>query len=177
MGGQHAVIAVAVLARRWDERGESLEELQGREGQRGTPVRQGSRGCVEQARYFAVGPAQAVQGERRSGRVAHEAFQAGAVPRFDANRSVYREPSPMIPVAHLLGGVGLEPTAAFEALEHAPTHRGFGGCHIIVAQAERFVELHLSFGVWRKDPVDHQHVKVKMGIETGAKAVEERHGA
>jgi hypothetical protein len=76
------MIAVAMLARGWDERGESLEELQGREVQRGAPVRQGSGWRVEQAGYFAVGPARAIQGERRSGRVAHEAFQAGAVPRF-----------------------------------------------------------------------------------------------
>jgi selenium metabolism protein YedF len=162
--------AVAMPARGWDERGESLEELPGREGQRGAPVRQGSRWCVEQAGYFAVGPAQAVQGERRSGRVAQEAFEAGAVPRFEANRSVYREPSSVVPMAHLLGGVGLEPTAAFEAWEHAPTHRGFGGCHVGVAQAERFVEPDLSFGVWCKDPVDQQHVKVKMWIETVATA-------
>jgi hypothetical protein len=141
MGGPYAMIAVAVLARGWDKRGESLEELQGREVQRGAPVRQGSGWCVEQAGYFAVGPTQAVQGQRRSGRVAHEAFEAGAVPRFEANRSVYREPSPVVPVAHLLGGVGLEPTPACEALEHAPTHRGFGGRHVGVAQAERFVEL------------------------------------
>jgi hypothetical protein len=80
-------------ARGWDERGESLEELQGCEVQRGAPVRQGARWCVEQTRYFPVGPAQAVQGERRSGRVGQEAFEAGAVPRFEANRSVYREPS------------------------------------------------------------------------------------
>jgi hypothetical protein len=53
------MIAVAMLARAWDERGESLEELPGREVQRGAPVRQGSRWCVEQTGYFAVGPAAA----------------------------------------------------------------------------------------------------------------------
>jgi hypothetical protein len=146
MGGQYAMIAVVMLARGWDERGESLEELPGHEVQRGAPVRQGSRWSVEQTGDFAVGPAQAVQAERRSGRVAQEAFEAGAVPRFDSNRSVDREPSAVVPVAQLLGGVGLEPTAAFEAWEHAPTHRGFGGCHVGVAQAERSVEPNLSFG-------------------------------
>jgi hypothetical protein len=161
------VVAVTVLAWGWDKRGESLEELQGRKVQRGAPVRQGSRWCVEQGGYFAVGPAQAVQGERGAGRPTQEAFEAGAVPRFEANRSVDREPSAMVPVAHLLGGVGLDPTPAFEALEHVPTHRGFGGRHVGVAQAERFVELHLSFGVWRKDPVDHPHVKVKMATASG----------
>jgi hypothetical protein len=176
-GGEYAVVATAVPARGWDEGSQSLEELRGREVQRGAFVRQGSRGCVEQAGYFAVAPAQAVQGERRSGRVAQEAFQAGAVPRFDANRSVDRDT--------LRGGARgasarrcrARATAACEALEHTPTHRGFGGRHIVVAQAERFVELHRSFGVWRKGPVDHQHVKVKMWIQTGAKAVDERHGA
>jgi hypothetical protein len=33
---------------------------------------------------------------------------------------------------------------------------------------------HPSFGVGREDPVDHEHVKVQMGIQTGAKAVDER---
>jgi hypothetical protein len=133
------VVAVAVLARGWDERGESLEELRGREVQRAAPVRQGSGGGrAEQSGYFAVGTAQAVQAERRSGRVAQQAFEAGVVPRFASNRSVYREPSAVIQVAHRLGGVGLEPTAAFEAWEHAPTHRRFGGRDVGVAQAERF---------------------------------------
>jgi hypothetical protein len=59
-GGQYAVIAVAVLARGWDEGGKSLEELQGCELQRGAPVRQGLGWRVEQTREFPVGPAQAV---------------------------------------------------------------------------------------------------------------------
>jgi hypothetical protein len=54
------MVVVAVLARGWDERGESLEEFQGCEVQRGAPVRQGLGWRVEQTRYFPVGPAQAV---------------------------------------------------------------------------------------------------------------------
>ena len=48
VGRQHAVVAVAVEARRWDKPGKALEELERRENDLGAPVGGGARESVEE---------------------------------------------------------------------------------------------------------------------------------
>jgi hypothetical protein len=47
--GQHTVIAVSVLARRWDQRGDALDQLQGRQDKLRAPVRTWPGQVVDQA--------------------------------------------------------------------------------------------------------------------------------
>jgi hypothetical protein len=72
---------------------------------------------------------------------------SGAQCPLEGNRSVCREPSPVVSLSHLLGGVGLEPTAACEAVEHASTHRGFGGRDVGLTRVECLVGLMIIWPV------------------------------
>ncbi len=70
--GQDTVIPMAVQARRWDEGGEPVDELQGCEYQVCAPIGTGLRQVVDQP--ISAGRLQTLQGERGSGAVPNEAL-------------------------------------------------------------------------------------------------------
>ena len=113
------MIAMAVLARRGDEHGETVEEFERGELDDGAPATVGFGeevahrwdGACSRLIARVVVPDQAPAGEWGPGAVAQEPLEAGAVVRADAYARVNREAARVVPGAHLLDGVPREQAA------------------------------------------------------------------
>ncbi len=121
------MIAVAVNAWRVNEQGESLEELEGGERERGAATRCGMGKTIDDA--FASGRAvsgslEPLEGEGRTGNaplvrtVAQETFQPSSVAGRDVDRGIAAEPAGALPVEHVIGDVPFEQAVTVEVTEH-----------------------------------------------------------
>ena len=181
VGGEDAVVAVAVDPGRRDQPGEGVEELKGREGEEGTPVRGGTGWLVEHAADAGViGPpsrpaldAQPVEGEGRSGAVAEEPLATSAIGGADADGSVEAEAAGALPGEHVVHGVRLEEAAAVEEAEDAALDDGCECGGVSGGEVGRLVEAHLAVLGLSEHAVEDHHVEVEVGVEGRAEAVEE----
>jgi len=90
-GRQHTVVAMPMLARWRNQGGETIQKLQGRQGQRCFPVRVGLGQVVDQA-LIRFEPGQPFAGEDRASTIAQQAFETGSIPGGDPHLGVERKP-------------------------------------------------------------------------------------
>ena len=122
VGGQHAVVAVAVDARRWHQRGNLVDQFERGQHQGAGSVRARLGDVVEQ--MLGVVLVQMLEGERRAGAVAQQPFPPGPVGALDAHRGVEREAAAVVPAAHLVTSTLLEQAAADAGAQHPLAHLG-----------------------------------------------------
>lgn len=129
---QDSVIKVAVNARRGDQAGDGVQDLERREGEevdhRGWDVRAGRRPDGRRRHGTAL-PARArcgaVKGEGRPGAVAEEPLAACAVGAVAADGGIEAEATGALPGEHIVYGILLEEAAAVEEAEDAAQEDGF----------------------------------------------------
>jgi hypothetical protein len=198
VGGEDAVIAVAVDPGRRDQAREGLEKLEKREGEESAAVGGGSGGLVEDPanahgfgrrrrgagleRFGVAGSgwaaagfrfaldAQAVEGEGRAGAVADEPLASGAVGAADVDGGVDAESAGALPGAHV------EEAATLEEAEDAALEDGRKGAGVVGGEVGGLVEADLAVG-FSENAVEDDEVEVEVGVEGGAEPVEEGNGA
>ena len=100
-------------AGRREDRGETVQELEGREAQRGAAGRVRFWQDIEDLVGAAIDQVEAFEGKRPSGAITNEPLESGPVGGLDADAGVEAEPTAVIPGEHVLGVVGFqEPVAA-----------------------------------------------------------------
>jgi hypothetical protein len=104
VGGEDAVVTVAVDAGWREDLGESVQELESRETEGGAAGEVGPWEQVEDLVGAAADQVEAVEGKRRPGTVANEALQSGPVGGLDADARIQTEPAAVIPGEHITGG-------------------------------------------------------------------------
>jgi hypothetical protein len=95
IGGQHAEVTVAVLARRRHQCCDALDELQGREEELGTSVGTGLWQVVDQP--VPIQLLDPLRGERRSGTITQQPLAPAPVIRFDAHGCIQGESAAVAP--------------------------------------------------------------------------------
>ena len=187
IGGEDAVVPVAVDAGRGEDGGEPVQELESRETQRGSAGQVGSWEEVEDLVGTVADQVEPFEGERGPGAIADQSFEARAVGGLDPDSCVETEPTAVIPGEHILGLVGFQESVAAEVAEHPASYGVLEALQELVGEGRGFVEAEVGGGSgWIlirvtlepfEEPIDHAEVEVKMGIQGGAEAVEEAYGA
>jgi hypothetical protein len=98
--------------------GETVEELEGGEAERGAAREIRGREDVEHLVGTSTDEVKAAQGERRPGAVADQALEAGSVMGLDVNAGVEAKTTTVIPGQHIVGFVGLQKTLAPNVAEY-----------------------------------------------------------
>ena len=106
------MVAVAVDAGWREDRGQPVEELQGREPEGGTAGGIGPREEVEDLVGAAADEVEAIEGKRWPRTIPDEAFESGPVGGLDADAPIQTEPTAVVPVEHILGFVGFQEAVA-----------------------------------------------------------------
>jgi hypothetical protein len=91
--------------------------VEGRKAQRGATGQVGPREEVEDLVGATVDEVETVEGERRPGTIADEAFEARAIGGLDADTPIQTEPAAVLPGEHVLGLVGLQEAVAAKVPE------------------------------------------------------------
>jgi hypothetical protein len=97
--------------------------------------------------------------------------------RFHAHAGIDREAPIVFPVAHRLGVLALEHSAVGANAQKAVTHLGLDLRDSCRTDAAGFVSVRTACAIGLENTVDHDTVEVDVGIEQGAKAVDEDHRA
>ena len=106
VGGEDAVVTVTVDAGRREDLGQPIQELQGREPQRGAAGGIGLRQDVEDLVGTAADQVEPVEGEGRPGTISNEPLEARSVGSLDTDAGIEAEPAAVIPAEHVLGRRG-----------------------------------------------------------------------
>ena len=169
------MVAVAVDAGWGEDFGEAVQELQGREAQRGAAGGVGLRQEVEDLVGAAVDEVKPFEGEGRPGAIADEPLEACAVGGLDADAGVQAEPTPVIPGEHVLGVVGLQEAVAAKVPEDPFSDRVLEVLQELVGEGSGFVEAEVGFWMgWILDPCHprsprrarpRRQMKMKVGVE------------
>lgn len=123
IGSERPVVAVAMNPGWGKDGGETIQELEGREAERGATREIRGREDVEHLVGASTDEVKAVQGERRPGTVADQAFEAGSVMALDTDAGVEAKATAVIPVEHILGFVGFEEAMATKMAEDSFAYR------------------------------------------------------
>jgi hypothetical protein len=108
------VVVVTVDAGRREDLCQPVQELEGRETERGAAGQVGPREEVEDLVGTVADQVESVEGERRPSTMPDEPLEAGAVGSLDTDAGVEAEPATVIPAEHVLGVVGLQEAVAAE---------------------------------------------------------------
>ena len=140
IGGEDAVVAVAMDAGWRKNRGQAVQELQSGEAQRGTAGGIGLGEDVENLVGAAANQVEPVEGERTPGTVADEALQTGAVGGLDADAGVQAKAAAVIPREHILCLMGFQEAVASEVAEDPFSHRVLEALQELVGESRSCVE-------------------------------------
>jgi hypothetical protein len=163
------MIAVAVEARRREQRGQPLDQFQGREPQLGATIGLGLGETIDELLVAKL--LEPLQGEGWARAVAQQPLQAGAVGAYDPDRSIQREASAVVPAGHLARIGGIERAGAGKPAQHAGAHLLVHCGAVCGCQRAGLGEVDLPVLVSDEHPVDHTTVKVHVGIERGCEAL------
>ena len=117
IGGEDAVVAVTVDAGWRQDRGEPIEELQGREAQRSASGGIGLGEEVEDLIGAATDEVEPFEGKGRPGTIADQPFQSVPVGGLDADAPIEAKPATVLPAQHILGLLGLQEAVADHVTE------------------------------------------------------------
>jgi hypothetical protein len=186
VGGEDAVVTVAVDAGWREDLGESVQELESRETEGGAAGEVGPWEQVEDLVGAAADQVEAVEGKRRPGTVANEALQSGPVGGLDADACIQTEPAAVIPGEHILGLVGFQEAVTAEVPQDPFTDGMLEALQELKGEGCGFVEAEAGVRVGRarirvilrplEEPVDDAQVGMEMRVQGRAEAMEEAHG-
>jgi hypothetical protein len=145
IGGEDAVVAVTVDAGRRQDGGQAVEELQGREAQRGPTGRVWFRQDVENLVGAAVDQVEPLECEGGPGTITNETLQSFAVGGLDADAAVEAKTASVLPAQHVLGVVGLQEAVTDHVAEDALSHRVLEALQELVGEGGSFVEAEVGF--------------------------------
>jgi hypothetical protein len=185
------MVAVAVDAGWGKDGGETVEELQGREAERGAAREIRGREDVEHLVGAAADEVKAAQSERGPGAVADQALEAGSVVGLNVNAGVEAKTTTVLPGEHILGFVGLQDPLAANVAEDPLSDRMLEALQELGRESGGFVEadavgwfavlvsgLQTRIGLDPlKESIDDGQVKLVVGIERRAEPVQETHGS
>jgi len=160
-----------VLARWWNQRGETLDELQGREDELSAPIGTGFWQGVDQP--VGIELLQALGGERSAGAIAQQPFQPAPVVGGDAYRGVQGEPAAVVPPRHLLAVVFVDQPAPNKCAQDATTNPTLYGLGVACIQLVNREETDPPLQIGHEYAVDDADMKVRVQVERGAEAVNE----
>jgi len=119
---------------------------------------------------------QPFQREGRPRAAAQQALQPLAVARFDAHAGIKLQAPAVIPSAHRRGVFALEYSAAGENAQQTVAHLGLNLGDGFGTDAPGFMKAHAACAIGLENAVDHDAVEMDVGIEQGAKAMDEGDG-
>jgi hypothetical protein len=111
-----------MLARRRDQRGDALDELQGREEELGTSV--GTRLWQVVDQPVPIQLLDPLRGERRSGTITQQPHEPAPVMRFDARGCIQGESAAVVPLFHVPALVLVQDPAPYESAQDAAADLG-----------------------------------------------------
>jgi hypothetical protein len=88
-----------------------------------------------------------IESKRRPGTIPDEPFEAGAVGGLDADAPIQTEPTPVIPVEHVLGLEGFQEAVAGKVAEHSPSDRVLETVQELAGEVSGFVEAEAGFRI------------------------------
>jgi hypothetical protein len=103
--------------------GETIQELESREAQRGPTGGIGFRQDVENLVRAIADQVEPFESKRWSGTIPNQPFQPLPVGGLDADAGVEAEPTPVIPGEHVLGVVGFQEAVTDPVAEDPFSHR------------------------------------------------------
>jgi hypothetical protein len=187
VGGEDAVIAVAMDAGRRDEAAERLEEVEGREAEEiGTagkrpsrPVEDAGDGDVPLPLRVGSDPfdLEALQGERGPRTIAQQPFPAGTVGAMNAHSGIETEPAGRVPAEHVFHRGLVQEAATLEETEHAELDGALEGGGMVGGEVGGLVEADCTVRLFAEEPVEDHDVEVGVGVQGRAEAVQEGDGA
>jgi hypothetical protein len=166
---------MAVDTRRGEDLGEAVEELEGRETQRGPACGVGLGQDVEDLVGTAIDEAEAFESEGRPGAIPEEAFEAVAVGGLDANTPIQTESPAVIPAEHILDLVGFQEAVTANVPQHPLSHGVLEVLPELRCEGRGFVEAEAGGGSGLvltriildllEEPVDHAQVEMVVGVQ------------
>jgi hypothetical protein len=163
---------VAVLARGRDEGDELVDQLERGEHKRALALGPRSGQLVNEP--VVPEGLEALEREGRAGAVAEQALQARAVLGLDAHRAVEGEAPAARPAEHLAPLVLVQPAAPGEPTQDPAADGLLSLDEGRLRQVER-VHLNRPVRSRRQDRLDHAQMKMDVGVERRAKAMDEAH--
>ena len=97
-----------------EDLGQAVQELEGRQAERGAAPGIGSRQEIEDLVGAVVDEMKSVEGEGGPRTITNEPPESGAVGSLDADAPIQAEPTPVIPSEHVLSLMGLQEAVATE---------------------------------------------------------------
>jgi len=171
MRGEHAEVVMSMPARRRDQRGESVEQFERGEGELGLAAGQGLGQSVAD-RLVVTLPGEPRAGEGRSGAVAQQSFEAGAILGLEAHGGVQREPAAVVPAGNLRG----ERTVADGDPQHPAADASLHGAERGRGEIGGGMEAQRTGCVETEHAVGDAAVQVGVGVERRAKPLHETDG-
>jgi len=159
------VVAVAVQARRRDQGGEMVDELQRGGGQRSASVALWLRQTIDEPVFVDL--FDALKGERWACTVAKQPLQSGPVVAGDAHRGVEREAA-VVPSEHVANVIGIEQPVAGEPAQHAAAYLLFDHGNLFWCQCRCLSELDCALLDQVEYPVEDAAVTNPPGADLGA---------
>ena len=154
---------------------QAVDQFEGCQHQADAAARPRLDALIDQV--FGVYFTQSFQGKGRPGAVAQQALQAWPVVPLDAHAGVEGETSAMLPLAHGLGVFPFEQIAPAQRPQQTGADPDLDFRQRFGAEGARFVKLRAAGRIGLEHALDHDAVKMQVGIEQGAKAVDEGDGA
>jgi len=165
---------MAVTARRQDQGGEAVEQLEGVELDQGVAVHIGLGQLVDDG--LLADAQQPPLGKGMPGSVSGQPLQTLSVVVGNVDRGIEGKAAMVVPAEHVVSIVGIEAVVAHQMGQHAFAQRlgqlGDGLCIEVGA----VVDAQRALGIERKDGVGHQQVAMGMGIEAGTELMREHNG-
>jgi hypothetical protein len=187
IGGEDPMVSVAVDSGWGEDRGEAVQELEGRETEGGPAGQVRPWEQVEDLVGAAIDEVEVVESEGGPGTIPDQSFEARAVGGLNPDAPVHTEPSAVIPVEHILGLVGLQEAVASEVAEHSlsdgvlEVHPELGG------EGGGFVETEADFRIGGaligaildplEEPVYNTQMEMVVRVQRRAEAMQEADGA
>jgi len=172
---QHPVVAMPMLARRRDQRGDALDELQGREVELGTSV--GTRLWQVVDQPVPIQLLDPLRGERRSGTITQQPLEPAPVMRFDARGCIQGESAAVLPLFPVPAILLVQYPAPHEGPQDAAADLGLYRLGILRIQLLDREEAYLVLRIGLEHAVDDAAMEVSMQVERGAETVNEGHRA
>jgi hypothetical protein len=177
------MVAVTVDAGWREDLGQAVQELQGRETQRGVAGGVGLGKDVENLVGPAADQMEPFESEGRSRTIPDQPLEALPVGSLDTDAPIEAKPAAVIPAEHVLGVVGIQEGVATKVTEHSTSHGVLEVLQEHAGEGSSFVEAEAGLRMRRilsrvtlnllEEPVHDAEMIVKVRVQRRAETMEE----